>query len=146
MVELIVAMDLNGGIGNSNRLPWHIPQELSLFRAKTMGKTLVMGRKTFDNLPPLVGRTFIRLSRSQNTFDDIRDHKEYPHNIMIAGGAQIYKEALSRPNYVKRAHVSVIDKVFDCDTHFHMKWLDNFVIVETHKYPDFTHYVMDALY
>jgi len=53
-VSLIVAVSRNGVIGQNNQLPWHLPEDLKYFKSVTMGKPLIMGRKTFDS----IGRPF----------------------------------------------------------------------------------------
>ncbi|MCQ6497981.1 dihydrofolate reductase, partial [Vibrio parahaemolyticus] len=66
-LSLIVAVADNGVIGIDNRLPWHLPAELKYFKAVTLGKPLVMGRKTWDSLGrPLPGRLNLVVSRQTN--------------------------------------------------------------------------------
>jgi len=61
---VIVARASNGTIGHAGRLPWHLPDDLRRFKALTMGKAMIMGRKTFDSLPGLLpGRRHIVLTR-----------------------------------------------------------------------------------
>ena len=68
-ISLIVAMDKNNLIGASNKIPWHIPGELKRFRDITMGKPIVMGRKTHESIGrPLDGRMNIVLTKNQNLF------------------------------------------------------------------------------
>jgi dihydrofolate reductase len=62
MLDLIVAMNSTGLIGINYTIPWRVPEDLAYFREKTMGKSIIMGRKTFASLPnqtPLPGRTNI---------------------------------------------------------------------------------------
>lgn len=67
MITAIVARADNGVIGRDGKLPWHIPADLKRFKALTMGKAMVMGRKTFDSLPGLLpGRRHIVLTRDLN--------------------------------------------------------------------------------
>ena len=65
IVTLIVAVAENGVIGVNGALPWHIPEDLKRFKALTLGKPMIMGRKTWDSLPrrPLPGRTNIVVTR-----------------------------------------------------------------------------------
>lgn len=64
MITAIVARADNGVIGRDGKLPWHIPADLKRFKALTMGKAMIMGRKTFDSLPGLLpGRRHIVLTR-----------------------------------------------------------------------------------
>ena len=61
---LIVAVSRNGVIGLNNQLPWHLPEDLKYFKSVTMGKPIVMGRKTYDSIGrPLPGRTNIVITR-----------------------------------------------------------------------------------
>lgn len=67
MITAIVARADNGVIGRDGKLPWHIPADLKRFKALTMGKAMIMGRKTFDSLPGLLpGRRHIVLTRDGN--------------------------------------------------------------------------------
>jgi dihydrofolate reductase len=104
-ISLVVAVAKNGVIGRHNRLPWHIPEDLKRFKALTMGKPIVMGRKTWDSLPkkPLPGRTNIVVTRNPefraegavvaNSFADATA-KAGEGEIAVIGGEAIFAEAL----------------------------------------------------
>ena len=63
-ISLIVAVSRNGVIGVDNQLPWHLPEDLKYFKSVTMGKPIIMGRKTYDSIGrPLPGRTNIVITR-----------------------------------------------------------------------------------
>lgn len=155
MIELIVVMDENGGIGYQGRLPWYIKEELKLFKEKTVGKTLVMGRKTVENLPILPERDIICVSRNPELFNNT-DWKNKPiavvsqinslvgiyKDVMIAGGAEIYNMAFDVHNFIQKIHLSVVKGTYNCDTYFNKDWLNNFVIEEMTEYDKFTHYTM----
>jgi dihydrofolate reductase len=64
MVQVIVAMNEKGGIGYKNRLPWDCKEELDIFKRKTLGKTLIVGRKTAEHLPKLVDRKIICITNN----------------------------------------------------------------------------------
>ncbi|MBP1703065.1 MAG: Dihydrofolate reductase, partial [Chloroflexi bacterium] len=65
IISLVVAMEENRGIGQDNRLPWHLSADLRLFKQHTIGHHLIMGRKTYDSIgKPLPGRTTIVLTRN----------------------------------------------------------------------------------
>ena len=67
LVSLIVAMDEDGVIGRDNALPWQLPDDLKRFKALTLGKPILMGRKTFESIgKPLPGRTNLVLTRSRD--------------------------------------------------------------------------------
>jgi thymidylate synthase len=153
MAEIIVAMNEKGGIGFKNFLPWKCKEELEVFKQKTIGKTIVVGRKTATFLPKLLDRKIICLSRNINLntsewkndvlLVDKLDKIDYSGgNIIIAGGESIYELAFSHPSLVTKVHMSIIkgDHVFD--TSFKMEWLKNFIITEKIEFDEFTHYVL----
>lgn len=100
----IAAMSLNRVIGNSNQIPWHLPEDFKWFKAVTMGHVLVMGRKTFESIGrPLPGRETIVLTRSGWGHPGVRTAAglnllpvagDDLRTIFIAGGAEIYRQAL----------------------------------------------------
>lgn len=116
IITLIVAIARNGTIGKDGTLPWHIPADLKRYKARTLGKPLVMGRKTLESLykevgGPLKGRANIIVTR-QNDYDakdgvrvaatieeavklasDIAK-ADGVDEIFINGGANVYKQAL----------------------------------------------------
>lgn len=160
MVQLIVAIDKNGGMGINGKLPWHNSKELQIFRNKTMNKYLLIGRKTLETLPKLQDRKIICMSRSikplseckswnnipKKIINDISNlhPEEYPKDsLFVAGGQEIYKTALNVPGLVKTIHMSIMNKEYVCDTFFDINTLKNFVIVKEEKYDDFTHYVFE---
>jgi len=110
-VALIVAVSRNNVIGRDNQLPWHLPEDLKYFKSVTMGKPILMGRKTFESIGrPLPGRTNIVITRdSEWTAEGVEvvTHIEAAlvlgekackstevDEIMVIGGAQIYRELL----------------------------------------------------
>ncbi len=126
-LSLIVAMDNNRVIGKDNDLPWHLPADLKFFKATTLGKPIIMGRKTFESIGrPLPGRRNIVVTRNA---DWSADGVDVATNLdaaialvagepeaMIIGGAQIYGQAL---DYVDRLHVTEVDtSVEGGDAHF----------------------------
>ena len=120
-IVLILAMADNGVIGNLGGIPWRIPDDLKRFKALTMGKPVVMGRKTWDSLPkkPLPGRTNIVITRDPGWTADgavilhsldealIRAQSENPEQIIIAGGAQVYRAALPLASRIELTQVHV---------------------------------------
>ena len=156
MPELIVAMDNNGGIGYQGKLPWYNKDELTLFKKKTLGKTLVFGRKTLENIPQLLDRKIVCLSRDnecchifQNKWLDIpeviKDMKEIDRfsDCIIAGGRQLYNQTLSIPGYITKIHISIMNKTYECDTFFDRKWLRNYVICDEIEGNGFVHYILE---
>jgi len=125
LVSIIVAADEHGGIGRDGGLPWHLPEDLKRFKALTMGKPIVMGRKTWDSIGrPLPGRRSIVVSRSPafaiagvEVFGSLeaalQAASDAPETCVI-GGAEIYRQALPRAEiiYLTRVHASVAADTF----------------------------------
>lgn len=113
-LSIIVAAAHNGIIGHNNELPWRLPQDLQYFKATTMGKPVIMGRKTYESIgKPLPGRTNIVITRQKdwhgaegvlvsNSINEaiavaektISGLVNPPEEAMVIGGAEIYREAL----------------------------------------------------
>jgi len=118
-ITLILARADNGVIGNAGRIPWRIPDDMKRFKALTMGKPIVMGRKTWESFPkrPLPGRTNIVITRDEtyNAEGAIVTHsledalrqaaREAPRAIMIVGGGEIYREVLPRATRIELTEV-----------------------------------------
>lgn len=134
MSTILVAFDKNKLIGNSksNNLPWHIPEDLSLFKKQTTGNAIIMGRKTFDSLPrhPLPNRLNVVVTRNVTHYKgadnlkfvtDIKEGVEFAKNKnktpYIIGGAEIYKLAY-KENIIKKIIVSEIQGEFEGDVYF----------------------------
>jgi dihydrofolate reductase len=127
IVALVVAVARNGVIGRDGGLPWHIPSDLRRFKAITMGKPVIMGRKTWEGLPrkPLPGRRNIVVTRTpgfraeggevaasaQDAIDLCRDAAE----IAVIGGGEIYR--LFWP-FATRLYLTEVDLTVEGDTHF----------------------------
>ncbi|MDT2738601.1 dihydrofolate reductase [Enterococcus canintestini] len=134
MLAAIWAQDQNGLIGKNEVLPWYLPDDLKFFKEMTLGKTLVMGRKTFEGMGgrPLPGRRTIILTRNENyqapvgvhVMNDIKQVIAYAkasdHTVFIAGGGAIYATLLPACDYIFR---TVIEDSFEGDTYFpEVKW------------------------
>jgi dihydrofolate reductase len=119
-VSIVVAADERGGIGRGGGLPWHLPEDLKRFRALTMGKPIVMGRRTWDSIGrPLPGRRSIVVSRQAalgiegaevvgSLEEALRAAGEVPE-VCVIGGAEIYREALPLADtlHLTRVHATV---------------------------------------
>ncbi|MCI7796579.1 MAG: dihydrofolate reductase [Lachnospiraceae bacterium] len=129
-MNLIVAADKNWAIGNKGKLLVTIPDDQRLFRQETIGKVIVMGRKTLESLPggqPLAGRTNVVLTENKDykkkgtvvmhSLEETLKYLEpYPtEDIYIIGGETIYRQFLP---YCDTAHVTWIDYAYDADTFF----------------------------
>ncbi len=146
MIYLIVATDPNGVIGKDNTIPWHLPEDLKLFKKRTVGGSVIMGSKTWKSLPkkPLPDRKNYVLTRSLTWFNDsrvvwcssltdaIKDANT--ENIFIIGGEQIYKEALKQ-NVVDRIILSKLKKEYDGNRYF--KVPEDWVEYQRDNYQEF---------
>ncbi len=121
-LSVIVAMDQNRLIGRNNQLPWHLPADLAFFKRTTMGKPIVMGRKTWESIGrPLPGRQNIVVTRNPNLEApgcDLADSIEHAiamageaDEIMLIGGAGLYAQGLPMASrlYVTLIHHSFPD-------------------------------------
>lgn len=121
-ISLIAAVAENGVIGADGDLPWRLPSDFAFFKRTTMGKPLVMGRKTFESIgKPLPGRTNIVVTRQKgyqpdgviviDSLDASIEHAQTiavadgVDEIMIGGGGQIYAEAMDRADRLYITHV-----------------------------------------
>ena len=119
-------MDRNRLIGSAGRLPWHLPADLRHFKQTTLGKPVVMGRKTWESIgKPLPGRFNIVVTRNENynargctvvaSLDQAIRAAGEVSEIMIIGGADLYRQAWS---LTERIYLTCIDAVFEGDTWF----------------------------
>lgn len=130
-VALIVAAAENNVIGRNNQLPWHLPQDLKYFKARTLGKPIIMGRKTFESIGrPLPGRPNIVVTRNPawsaagaHAVSDIDEAlvlagqlaETHEQEVMVIGGAEIYKAALPRAD---RIYLTRIELPMEGDAFF----------------------------
>lgn len=113
-IVLIVARGDNGVIGNKGTLPWHIPEDLKHFKKLTMGKPMIMGRKTFESFPsPLPGRRHIVLTRDRGW---AAEGAEVAHSVeealalagddaAVIGGAEVFALFMDRADVVELTEV-----------------------------------------
>jgi len=134
---MIVATADNNIIGKDNDMPWHLPADLAYFKKVTLGKPIVMGRKTYESIGrPLPGRRNIVISRDENytpqgkgadgvdtvnsveqalALVDGSDGNDAVEEIMVIGGGAIYKHCLPKAD---RLYVTHIKAAIDGDTQF----------------------------
>jgi dihydrofolate reductase len=125
-LAIIVAAAKNGVIGCNNQLPWHLPQDLKYFKAVTLGKPVIMGRKTYESIgKPLPGRTNIVITRNRNwvaaegvvvtnSFEQALLEAQkvkssapgFSDEVMVIGGAEIYRSALQ---FADRVYLTRVD-------------------------------------
>lgn len=137
---LIVAMSQNRTIGIDNKLPWYLPGDLKYFKQVTMGKPIIMGRKTFDSIgKPLPGRPNIVVTRQSdyqapegvivvNSVPAALDKAEDlcfindQDEVMVIGGAEIYTQAM---NHCARLYITHVHSQVEGDAHFpEVEWAD----------------------
>jgi len=127
-LSLIAAMDRNRVIGVGNTLPWHLPADLNHFKTITMGKPILMGRKTYESIGrPLPGRENIILSRQSNFIAEgctvvcsIEKALAYAlelgaRELMVIGGAQLYASMLPMAD---RLYITQVDTEVEGDAFF----------------------------
>ncbi len=154
ILSLIAAVANNNVIGAENRLIWHVPADLKLFKERTMGHTLIMGRKTFESIgKPLKGRTSVILTTQtsyeapegcrvvhsmKQAIQSSRDEKE----VFIVGGSEIYQQSIDL-YLCRRLYITRIFANFQGDAFFPEintdKWelveMEEFEADEKNKYP-----------
>ena len=135
LVSIIAAMDRNRLIGSNNQLPWHLPADLGHFKQVTMGKPIIMGRKTYESIGrALPGRTNIVLTRSSdfnaegvltaNTLEQALDYVSAEDEVMIIGGSAIYELTLPRAD---RLYLTYVENSFEGDA-----WFPDFDLEQWH--------------
>jgi dihydrofolate reductase len=120
MVTLVVAVADNGVIGRDNALPWHLPEDLKRFKRLTLGKPVVMGRKTFDSIgKPLPGRQNIVVTRDANyrregvtvahSVESALSAAGDAPEVMVIGGADLFRLFMPRARrlHLTRVHAEV---------------------------------------
>ncbi len=127
-IGLIAAIADNGVIGRDGDLPWRLPHDLKQFKARTLGKPMIMGRKTFESLPKLLpGRLHIVVTRDESYTAEgaavvhgldqalARAAEEETDEVFVIGGADLFAAALSRADFMVLTHV---DAGVEGDTFF----------------------------
>ena len=126
MISLIVAMGRNRVIGRDNQLVWHQPADLRHFKETTIGKPVIMGRKTFESVgKSLPGRTTVVVTRRDDfvapgclmagSLEQALEMVSSEPEILIAGGGEIYRQAIP---VCDRMYITIIEHEFDGDTFF----------------------------
>ena len=135
-IVLVVAIAENGVIGKQGKIPWHISEDLKRFKAMTVGKTVVMGRKTWDSLPkkPLPNRTNVVVTRDVGwrapgavpaTLPELDlSHIAPDQDWMVIGGGEIYRHFLPKAT---RIELTEVHQAFEGDARFDLDrtgWLE----------------------
>ena len=149
MLSIIVAIAENNAIGNKGKLLTYLPGDLKWFKKNTTGKTIMMGRKTFESLPngALPNRKNIVLSKNKdfscenciifNDYLELLENLDITEEVFIIGGAEIYKLFLP---LVKKIYITQIYAKFDADVFFPEINFNNWKLLEkTENYKDKKH-------
>jgi dihydrofolate reductase len=130
----IVAMDRKGLIGANGKIPWHLPSDLKRFRRLTMGKPVIMGRKTwlYSLTEPLRGRTNIVLSRNEKFHETVSCSARCPDEAVLKAGEEGYEASIIGGSEVYAAFIgqfhriclTVVDGDFEGDAYFPLHLLD----------------------
>lgn len=126
MLSILVAADEANGIGRGNQLIWHIPEDLKRFKALTMGRKIIMGRKTYESIGrALPGRENIVVSRKSDlqlpgckvvqTLEQAVALTLPDEEAFVIGGSEIYRQLLPQ---CKRLYLTRVHSRFDADAYF----------------------------
>nr|AIA15072.1 Dihydrofolate reductase [uncultured bacterium] len=142
----VVACTENGVIGRDGGMPWHLPDELKRFKATTVGKVLIMGRKTFESIGrPLPGRYTIVVSRSREmlprivtpatSLEEAMTHARemapgWLNEICVVGGGEIYRQTLAM---VDKIYLTRIHQEIDGDTTYPLEGLKDFECIQSEE-------------
>lgn len=127
VISLIVAMDRNRGIGRNGKVPWRLSLDMEFFKNVTMGKPIIMGRRTWESLPrALPGRENIVLTQQQDyqaegatvvhSAEEALRAAGDVEEVMVIGGAEVYQLFLPRAERIFMTQVNTL--VEDADTWF----------------------------
>lgn len=125
-ISLIAALSLNHVIGKNNQLPWHMPNDLAHFKELTVGKPVIMGRKTFESIgKPLPKRRNIIITRDKaftvkgaevvHSLEEALQKTQNEVEVQIIGGTEIYTQALP---FATHMDLTIIDTEIEGDTYF----------------------------
>ena len=123
-LSIIVAMSKNRVIGKDNKMPWHLSSDLKNFKKITIGKTIIMGRLTYDSIgKPLPERKNIVLSRNLidpdvfifDNFEEVLNFTKDEDEVFIIGGQDIYSQTIDKVN---KLYLTTIDANIEGDKYF----------------------------
>lgn len=126
LVSMVVAATENDVIGRDNGMPWHLPDDLKYFKARTMGKPMLMGRKTFESIgKPLPGRTSLVMTRDAawrgpegvvvvRSLDEALEWARNAPELCVVGGAEVFRLAwpFARRLFLTRIHAQIPGDTF----------------------------------
>lgn len=140
MLSIMVAVADNGVIGKDNQLVWKIKKDLKYFRQMTLGKKIIMGRKTFEGFPkPLPNREHIVLTRSRDYIapegvevihgvEEARAYGRGDEEVFVIGGGEIFSKLIDD---CQRLYITWVHKDFEGDTYFPVEKIEGFRLVES---------------
>lgn len=143
---IIVAMTRDRVIGKDNQMPWHLPEDLKLFKKLTSGNTVIMGRRTYQSIgKPLPNRNNIVISKSkidipgadgcQSLEEAMAKAEGFGKKIFFIGGAEIYRQALPLADYL---YISWLKQDHPGDAYFPEYNQSEWQAVSEKEYHDFT--------
>ena len=150
MLIIHVAIDENKGIGKNGSLPWHLKEDLQIFKKNTLHHSVLMGQTTYDNMPrKLKNRhTIVCTIDPEYTLDEedteviydlksfLQEHQYDEEEIFVAGGASIYRQAYP---YCEKAYISFVKGEHDVDTYFSVFDMNDWDIEKEVEYEDFVY-------
>lgn len=144
MLSIIAALNEDNLIGRNNSLIWHIPEDLKRFKKITSGKTIIMGRKTFESLPSILpNRKHIIITRNMkysipeksvkiiHSINDISRYIKNEEEAFVIGGSEIYKQLLP---YCHKLYLTLIKSKENGDAYFPKFNKNYYTIVEFEKH------------
>lgn len=142
IISMVAAIDEQDGLGYQNRLLCHLPADLKHFKQVTIGKPIIMGRRTFESIGrPLPNRHNIVLSRSDihipgvsicKTIDEVLQITQNDSEIMVIGGAEIFKLFLPM---TKQLYITRIHHTFEADVFFPTLQGDDWILISSQYHP-----------
>ena len=147
MIAAIVAMDKNGAIGQGNKMPWHLPNDLRYFKEVTKDSVVLMGRKTFESIgKKLPNRINIVLTKNPENYNDLQEEglyfiddfedalslsKSFNKTIFITGGSEVYKKYIDVCDFIYVTHIHAeLDPV---DAFFPKEVLNEYKVISNIK-------------
>lgn len=144
-IAMIAALDKNQVIGSDNAMPWHLPDDLKFFKANTLNKTVMMGRKTFESIGgrPLPNRRNLVITRNTDfqadgieVFSSLEDAlqscTEDTDEIIIMGGGQLYQQMMP---YAHKLYLTLVEAEVAGDTVFPSWSLNDWQVTSQYHHP-----------
>lgn len=144
MITIVAALSSNGIIGADGKLPWHNKEEIQHFKQLTTGKTVIMGRKTFESIgKPLPNRRNIVVSKTlknienaeiYTTIEEALSKVKTSDETFVIGGSEIFEQTIELADKMYLSHIT---KSFKGDVHFPQFNKNQWEVVENKKYNGF---------